>query len=202
MKFSNLPDHVGAPDPSDLVAIVDVSDTSEAASGTSKKLTVQEMMAAGVVLTDGAGVHGNLPMSKMAFPFVVSFQMAGPIDVTTGDGIWVCEFPQAEILGVRASVGRVSAPATTPVVIDVLAGPPFTSVFDTTPEPQVNVGQSIGTRIVPDTVSLERGDALTVSVLQTDEAARNLIVSIYMMAYGFPEESFVPVSAATPDGDF
>lgn len=206
VKISDFPEGT-TPAAADLVPYVDVSDPTEAPSGTTKHVTMSDFFAFPVALDDGAGVEGDLPLSHLAFPVQVSFQMAGAVEVASGETIWVCEFPQAQVIGVRASLGRNGTATTTPVIVDVLRGtvdpvPTFTTIFPTTANPQVDVAENVGDRVVPDVTDLSRGESLVINVDQSDEDAADLLVNVYMLAFGFPTTSFVPTEVAAPDGNF
>lgn len=163
-------------------------------------------------LTDGAEVMGDLPMG--AFPFQHSFQWAGPLDVepVQGSAPFICEFPQAEIVHVRAALGRGSSPASTSVIVDINkapagAAPSYSTVFTTQANrPVIAVGDQFGDPTTPDTILLERGDSLTLDIDQIGGGAtptdRDLVVTVYMIAYGYPATSYVEGSSGGTGGDF
>lgn len=165
-----------------------------------------------VLLTDGAEVQGSLPLGAIAFPQVVSFHFSGELHVAQGSGVWVCEFPAAEIVCCRASLGRGSAPASTPVIVDVNKGPAsptpsFSTIYTTQANrPTVPVGDMIGSRTTPNVTSLVRGDALTVDIDQVGGGAtptdRDLTVTIVVIAHGYPTTSYVPGSSGGAGGEF
>ena len=203
VKISDFPEGA-TPAANDLVPYVDVSDTTDGPTGTTKHALMENFFAYPVLLDDGVGVDGALPLAHVAFPFVESFHMGGVVEVAVGEALWVCEYPYVDILGIRASVGRNGSPTTTDVIVDVVAGtydptPTYASVFPTSAKPTVEVGQIVGDRVVPDTLTLTRGQTLSVDVEQTDAAAADLTVNIYMIAYGYPETSYVPEVTPAPD---
>lgn len=154
-----------------------------------------------VNLTDGAEVQGTLPMGMTAFPFEVSFFFGGALEVTTGTSLWVCEFPQADIVACRATLGRGFTPAADDVVVDVNKGtddpsPSYSTIFTTQANrPTVPVGDQRGDRTTPDVISLFRGESLTVDVDQIGGGAtptdEDLTVTISMIVYGYPTTSYV-----------
>jgi hypothetical protein len=162
-------------------------------------------------LTDMTEVQGTLPMSGVsAYPYIATFQVAGSLTAATGTFVWVCEFPQATIQGVRASLGRGYSPASQPVIVDVNIGdgatPTFSSIFTASnQQPRVRVGAQIGDRVTPTArVGLSEGDIVTVDIDQAGGGAtptdRDLTVSIYMLVHGYTSTtSFtVPSSPFTP----
>lgn len=149
-----------------------------------------------VQLTDAAEVQGKLPLSSVsAFPQVVTFAQAGDLAPIAGTSVWVCEFPQATIVGVRASLGRGYAPAADDLIVDVNVGagatPTMTSIFaDSADQPIVPVGLQIGARVAPTAdAELVEGDVLTIDIDQVGGGAtptdRDLVVNIYLLAYGW-----------------
>ena len=162
-------------------------------------------------LTDMTEVQGTLPMSGVsAYPYVAQFQVAGTLTAATGTFVWVCEFPQVTIEGVRAALGRGYSPASQPVIVDVNAGdgatPTMTSIFTTTnQQPRIRVGAQIGDRVTPTArVGLSEGDIVTIDIDQAGGGAtptdRDLTVSIYMLVHGYTSTtSFTaPTSPFTP----
>lgn len=146
-----------------------------------------------VLLTNNAEVQGKAPMSAMsAFPYVLNFTLMGELFVISGAHPWICEFPRATIIGVRAALGRGSVVADQEVVIDVNVGsgavPTMASIFASEPsQPRIEVGAQIGERVVPDdTTELVEGDVLTLDVDQIGNGLeRDLVVAIYMYVYGW-----------------
>lgn len=147
----------------------------------------------------GTDVTGRLPMGRMAFPVQLPpILVPGPLDAPmTGTFIWVCEYPALEIVAVRPCLGDGSTPVATPVIVDVLkapssASPSFTSIFGATPNPQVDVGDTRGDRVTPDTIDMVRGDMLRFDLLQDGGGASptdfDLTIHVYCIAYGFPDD--------------
>lgn len=157
-----------------------------------------------VMLTDGAEVQGLLPMGRVSgFPFIVTFAFVGSLVGTfQGSTVWVNEFPRASIIGVRAALGRGSAPAAQDDIFDINAGwganPTMASVFDDPADrPRVEVGDQIGAR-VPATALTELlvGDCLTADLDQAGGGATptdvDASINVYMIAHGYEEASFYP----------
>lgn len=129
-------------------------------------------------LTDAAEVTGSLPPGLLAAPQMLTFTKPGPVEAAPGTFTWVCEYDQADLLTVRAYLGIDSTPALRPVIVDILALRPsqgsstWESVF--TPEvplPEIPVGDNIGGLVEPARKHLERGDALSVDVVQSGGGA-------------------------------
>jgi hypothetical protein len=149
-----------------------------------------------IQLTNATEVQGRLPLSSMsAFPETVVFALEGDVFPLVGTSAWVCEYPQATILGVRAALGRGYTPAEDDIIVDVNVGsgatPTMSSIFtDEADQPRVLVDEQIGARVAPTAVTeLVLGDVLTVDVDQAgggDPATdRDLIINIHLMAYGW-----------------
>lgn len=153
-----------------------------------------------VNLANAAEVSGVLPMGNETFPFVVTFTFSGLVAQQTGDHIWVCEFPEATIIGARATLGIGNVPAGQDVIVDLNKGsgtnPTFTTVYATQANrPRVVVGQTRGARTTPDTRTLVVGDMLSVDIDQagggTTPTDYNLTVNVYLIAHGYPTTTFV-----------
>jgi hypothetical protein len=146
-------------------------------------------------------VTGVLPLANIptipadqvgGFPQVVTFAFPGALSAQTGTAVWTSEFASAEILSVRASLGRGSAPAAHPVEVDVVLGtsmatPTYATIFPTGPLPQVPVGSQIGApQAPPSTVTLSAGDSLSVDLTQVGGGAtptdHDLTINIYLLA--------------------
>jgi hypothetical protein len=135
---------------------------------------------------------GTLPASSVGgFPFVVTFAFPGNLSPTTGTSVWTSDFETAQIVSVRASLGRGSSPSSVPVEVDVVKGsgatPSYTTIFPSGPVPQVPVGDQIGTaQAPPSTVTLNPGDSLSVDLTQVGGGAtptdHDLTVNVYMLA--------------------
>lgn len=149
-----------------------------------------------ILLTDAAETQGRLPLSSVsAFPYVLSFALEGDVFPLIGTTVWVCEYPQATIVGVRAALGRDSTPATQDIIVDVNVGagatPTMTSIFtDQADQPRIVVGAQVGTRVVPTAdAELIEGDVLTIDVDQAGGGGtptdRDLVVQVYLLAYGW-----------------
>jgi hypothetical protein len=151
-----------------------------------------------VQLSDSSDVQGHLPLSRVsAFPETITFSMDGDVFAMTGTTVWVCEYPQATIVGVRAALGRGYTPTSRPVIIDVNRGsganPTMSSIFTAPADrPQIATGVQVGDRVVPTAVTeLVEGDVLTIDVAQDDTAqpptAQDLVVNIYLHVYGWTD---------------
>ena len=134
-------------------------------------------------------VDGLLPMSKTASVQVATFAFPGELDFPkVGSFVWICEYERAEILGVRATLGRDSSPSTDPVLVDVNKwdGVAWTTMFtNQANRASIAVGEQFGVRATPDVVELTLGDAMTVDIDQVGGGATpndfDLIVTIYMI---------------------
>lgn len=142
-------------------------------------------------------VQGTLPADRVVIPHVVSFIDVGPVTVGSGTFTWVCEYDDIEILGCRAYLGVSSTPSTTAVIVDVNASrptqslPAWTTIYtNQANRPRVDVGQTIGTRTVPNIVRLLKGDMLSVDRDQAGGGATptdvNLAVNIFFRAKTLP----------------
>lgn len=157
-----------------------------------------------VMLTDMAEVQGILPMGAVVYPFVVTFEHPGSLAAGDGERMWMCEFPYAEIVGVRAHLGFDSEPVAQDVIVNVNAiysvfGSLIKSSVFTDPgdRPTVPVGQTIGQRVPATAVPiLGEGQLLSVDIDQAGGGAtptdRDLTVTIYMYVAGFSDVSFIP----------
>lgn len=141
-------------------------------------------------------VQGRLAMGRVsAFPFVATFHFPGPLVLINGTALLPIEFPQATIIGVRASLGRGYAPSAADVIVDVEllrfgATPSEGTIFtDQATRPKVLVGQTVGARVVPQITELVAGDALACNIEQVGGGAtptdRDLTVNILMYTYGW-----------------
>lgn len=153
-----------------------------------------------IQLTNTLEVQGRLPLSSVsAFPETITFAMDGDTFALTGTNVWVCEYPQATILGVRASLGRGYTPTTQDVIIDVNKGsgtnPSMTTIFTNQGNrPRIMVGDQIGVRMAPDVIELVEGDVITIDIDQADTGStdQDLSVNIFILAYGFTSTTSHP----------
>jgi hypothetical protein len=155
-----------------------------------------------VDLTDGNEVDGELPMGLVSgFPWQVDFNFAGALEAPqTGTFVWVCEFPQATIVGCRACLARDSEAFFQDVIVDVnkapsSATPTFTTIYtDQDDRPRVAPGTTRGDRTTPAVQTLVAGDMLTVDLDQDGSGASagdyDLTVTVFMIVHGFPGNSF------------
>lgn len=144
-------------------------------------------------LEDGTEVQNRLPLGNVtAFPQVVTFGSAGQVQTSNGTIPWVCEFPRAKVVGIRASLGKGSTPAAQDVIVDVqkynsaAATPTWSSIFTTNAKPKVAVSKMIGSVATPNTKTLVKGDALVVDVIQDGGGStptdNDLTVNILVLA--------------------
>jgi hypothetical protein len=138
-------------------------------------------------------VQNRLPAANLQAPLVITFAFAGTLSVTTGSSVWTSPFTNATIVSARCSLGRGSAPASTPVIADVLissnaATPTYSSIYSgatPNPKPQVPVGLQIGSPAPPNITSLGLGESLSVDIDQVGGGAtptdHDLTVTIYLL---------------------
>jgi hypothetical protein len=150
-----------------------------------------------VLLTDRAEIQGRAPLSAVsAFPHVVTFSLEGPVYALFGTSTWLCEFPQATIVGVRALLGAGYTPAQDDVVVDVNVN--GTSIFEEEEDqPIIQPGDQVGTKVVPtDITELVEGDLITVDVDQAGGGAsptdHELTVQIALLVYGYTSATSHP----------
>lgn len=166
-----------------------------------------------ILLTSGREVQGILPAGMAVYPFEITFFFEGVLEVSQGSTVWVCEFPEAEIICCRASLGRGFVPASDDVIVDVNKGaasatPSFSTIFTTAANrPRVYVNQQIGERATPDVYTLVQGDTLTVDVDQIGGGAtptdRDLTVTVSLLAHGYPTtSSFQSGATGGAGGDY
>jgi hypothetical protein len=129
-------------------------------------------------LTDGAEVEGSLPPGLLVAPQMLTFFQPGLVEAGDGTFIWVCDFDMADIQLVRIYLGPDAAPAADDLIVDVKAMRPsqgsstWVSLF--APEidpPTLPVGENDLAPVVPARQHLERGDALSVDILQAGGGA-------------------------------
>ncbi len=117
---------------------------------------------------DSAGnlaVTGTIAGTSTA-PVVAAFSATGALSPTAYDYRWYNDTGRTLTFGtIRASVG--TAPATTPVVVDVLKN--GTTIFTTTAHrPSITAGTNTAVNsAAPDVTSIAAGQYLTVSVIST-----------------------------------
>lgn len=158
-------------------------------------------------LTDSVEVKGGLPLARVsAFPEIVVFSFEGLLSPRQGTSLWVCEYPGATIMAVRAALGRGYAPAATPVVVDVNwaageATPTFASIFAATADqPQIPVAHQRSTRMVPTAKrELVEGDMLSADIDVSGGGASptdaDLTIMIYVLVHGYTSAlSHVPAT--------
>lgn len=180
-------------------------------SGTYPATTLVTGSPSKIVLTDNAHVEGELPIGSHGFQH--TFQQSGYLTETVqGSATFICEFPQVEIVYCRAALGRGSVPASSDVIVDINKGnagsnPTYTTIFTTQANrPRVLVGEQVGDPTTPDVILLNRGDTLTMDIDQIGGGAtptdRDLVVTVWMIAYGYPEITYVDGESGGVGGEF
>jgi hypothetical protein len=150
-----------------------------------------------------AETTGTLPTASVqAYPLVVTFNFPGDLTMSEGRAVWICEFPHAKILAVRAALGRGSAPAAQHVIVDVKTGsgltPTYASIFSSEGAmPFIDVGKQVGARVVPDvTTEMALGDSFVTDIMQIGGGATptdaDLTINIYLLvdSTGMPSVTF------------
>lgn len=127
-------------------------------------------------LTDAAEIQGTLPPGLLVAPHMLTFSSLGPVVEGDGTFIWVCDFDQADVMGIRLYLRQNSVPAARPVIADVVAlrsssgaTPTWQSLFDT--PPAIAVGENMTDLVKPDRQHLEHGDALAANIIQAGGGA-------------------------------
>lgn len=151
-------------------------------------------------LDDGNEVRNQLPPGLVAvFPYQVTLRADDAFVAGRKKDMWVCEFPEFEIVGVRASV--TEPPGSTTVLADLHLGasPDFATTIFTTQanRPSVPVSGYIGSVTVPNIVDMVEGQILVLDVDQDGGGAtpnqRNLRVTIFGWVRMTSEDSGTPV---------
>lgn len=188
------------------------TDTGIATSAGSPLATVTTVTnPSKILLTDGAEAQGTLPMGLVSGHIeTFAFAYSGYVAIANGTFTWVCEYPTAQIVAVRASLGRGYAPASQAVIVDINKGsgslvtPSYQSIFATSPEkPTVPVGSQVGNRVRPTLARamMTQGDVLTADILQAGGGAtptdKDLTITVTVIGYGYPSTSFSPGSTPT-----
>lgn len=174
----------------DTTTYTDVGNSTNA--GSPPTVIGQDITPSKVLLTDAAEVQGSLPVGLIAgFPQTKEFILPGPVSASVGVVKWPIMFPEIEILGVKATLGVGSSPASVPVIADVNR---YDSVATTTAtifttqanRPTIPVGEEESPTAVPDVVAAVEGDYLTVDVDQAGGGATptdsDLVVTVYFVA--------------------
>lgn len=152
-------------------------------SGTPPSANYLPANPAKVSMLDAAEVQGRLPMGLVAgFPDTIVFSTTVPV---VGEDVFIypIEWPTFQILGVRATLK--TAPTGSAVQVDIKRstdnGGSWTSIFTNPTYPQVTVGNTLGTRLVPTTTTATLGHLLRMDVLQADSnaIAAGLTVSVH-----------------------
>jgi len=129
-------------------------------------------------LTDASEVQGTLPPGLIVAPQMLTFAQPGPVQVRAGTFTWVCDFDKADVKSVRIYLAPDSTPAAQSLVVDVKARRPsmgsttWESLF--TPDvalPELLVGETVAEPVTPARQHLERGDALSVDIIQAGGGA-------------------------------
>lgn len=129
-------------------------------------------------LNDAAEIEGTLPPGLLVAPQMLTFAQPGPVEAGTGTFIWVCDFDMADVKLVRIYLGPDATPAADPLIVDVMALRPsqgsntWTSLFAPDAEPPtLPVGENTTNPIAPVRQHLERGDVLSLDILQAGGGA-------------------------------
>lgn len=151
-----------------------------------------------ILLTDAAEIQGRAPLGSMsAFPESKEFEFGGQVIAHQGTGTWVCPYPKATIMGVRAVLGRGFTPAATPVIVDVNVSPVastppvYTTIFAAPGDrPTIPVASQWGATFPATGLDeLVAGDAMTVDIDQAGGGGTptdyDLTVIVYLWVYGF-----------------
>lgn len=118
-----------------------------------------------------------MPVQPFSYSLqTVTFSFPGPLEVQSGNFVWVNPYTAATIVQVQAAAGRFTQAVADPVIFDVNYYDPDTelwvTIFTTQAErPTVPAGELIGDLAVPDIVNLEQGMALCVDVDATGGGA-------------------------------
>lgn len=144
-------------------------------------------------MEDAAEIQGSPPPGLLTVPHQIQFGQSGT--VVQGEGLvpWVCEFDNAEVVEVRATLGRDST-ASNDITFDVvkydanIATPVWASIFDPGDRPVISQGDwRMEDPVEPTSETrLLKGDALIVDVDSSNEelatpTAVGYIVTILLM---------------------
>lgn len=131
-----------------------------------------------ITLTDAEEIEGTLPPGLLVAPQMLTFAEPGPVEAREGTYTWVCDFDMADVKSVRIYLGPDATPAVDPLIVDVKARRPsagsstWESLFEPeTSPPTIDVGENAAEPVAPGRQHLERGDALSVDVLQAGGGA-------------------------------
>lgn len=131
-----------------------------------------------ITLTDAAEIEGTLPPGLLVAPQMLTFTSPGTVQAREGTFTWVCDFDHADVKLVRIYLAPDSSPASDPLIVDVKALRPsqgsstWTSLFaPEESEPTLPVGENMGEPVTPTRQHLERGDALSIDVVQAGGGA-------------------------------
>lgn len=156
-----------------------------------------------VNLTDGAEVQGTLPPGRVIQPQTLTFIAPGPVYPRPGAHTWVCDYDLADIVGIRLWLAVDSVPAQRSIIVDVLglraskSDTDWTSLFaPDTALPRLDVNENTSAVFVPARQHFERGDALSVDIVQAGGGATptdtDLTVSVLLYVKdGSETESYV-----------
>lgn len=173
--------------------IIDVewSDRGESTSvGSPSEFAAIMTNPAKISLVDAAEVEGSPPPGLLTIPHQITFGQPGVVVEENGILQWVCEFDEAEIVHVRAVLGRDSL-AVNDITFDVdkwdngLSS--WDSIFDPGDRPVIPIGDSTSGVVTPTaTTRLIGGDALVVNVAEANEdvatpTAIGFTFTVYMM---------------------
>lgn len=152
-------------------------------------------------LTDSLEVSGYLPMANVAgFPLSARWEFAGPVTPTVGTRQWVAP-TDCRVVTVDLSLAPGSVPASTPVLVDVVAHRQWSggsSVDEVVAQVEIPVGETVALspEYLWDWIELQPGDSLTVDIVQSGGGATptdyDLTVNVSLIAYGrnYPRWSY------------
>lgn len=166
-KISALTAHSGAPATGDLVPIVDISDTTDAATGTTKKLTVTNLFTSPVLTTPNIGVATATSVNKVAITAPASGSTLTIIDGKTLTANKTMSLTAADDTGVYTFPTGTKTLLATDGAGTSLTGIPYTltgtanqiTLSAGTGNITLSLPQSIATSSNPQFATLELGNA-------------------------------------------
>lgn len=173
------------------VIVTEYEDLGEATSGgTPPEVSTFGFSPSKITLTDAQEIEGSPPPGLLTIPHQIAFGQPGVVVEENGILQWVCEFEEAEVVHVRAMLGRDST-AVNDITFDVekwddgLSS--WDSIFDPGDRPVIPLGGSSSGTVLPTTTTrLVRGDALVVNVAEANEdvatpTALGFTFTVYLM---------------------
>lgn len=151
----------------------------------------------------GEHTTGSLPPGQLTGVDVIEFSEPGPIEVKTGNYVWICPYEQFKISEVYLGCGRNTTPGDT-IRCDVnwydssSATPSWTTIFtDQNDRPTLSAGDFAGATTMPAWIDLAQGDGLSIDIDDSDEMAatptgEDLVVYVVgYYKYGSETESII-----------